>query len=292
MELGIIGVGFVGGATAHVLEKAHHLYLYDKYKAPYNSDRDLEQLAENSECAFICVPTPMQNSGAIDYSNIYNTLDSLLEKTEKVKRNPQDLLAIIRSTAVSGTTDSLAEKYPFRFAFNPEFLREAHAIEDMENTNRVVIGANDERSMNQVEQIYKPIFPNVNYIEVNRDTAEMIKYAANAMLTSQIAVANEIHQICNAVGVDYDLVKKAILLDERIGRNIDVPGPDGDLGFGGKCFPKDLNALIYLARENLYRPYLLEEVWRLNEKVRKNKDWLDIDGATSRKNFNETKRNS
>ena len=67
-------------------------------------------------------------------------------------------------------------------------------------------------------------------------------------------------------------------------RNIDVPGPDGDFGFGGKCFPKDLNALIYLARENLYRPYLLEEVWRLNEKLRKNKDWLDIPGATSENN--------
>jgi len=70
-------------------------------------------------------------------------------------------------------------------------------------------------------------------------------------------------------------------MDDRIARNIDVPGPDGKLGFGGKCFPKDLNALIYLAREKMYRPYLLEEIWRLNEKVRKNKDWWDIPGATS-----------
>lgn len=109
----------------------------------------------------------------------------------------------------------------------------------------------------------------------------MIKYSANVFLTGQVALANEIYQVCHSLGVDYDTVKEAILLDDRIGTNIDVPGPDGDFGFGGKCFPKDLNALIYLARENMYRPYLLEEIWRLNERVRKNKDWLNIEGAVS-----------
>src|SRR3989338_9713092 len=104
----------------------------------------------------------------------------------------------------------------------------------------------------------------------------MIKYAANVMLAGQIALANEIYQICNHVGVDYTVVKETILQDSRIGRNLDVPGPDGNLGFGGKCFPKDLNALIYLAREHMYRPHLLEEVWRLNERVRTDLDWLNI----------------
>lgn len=83
------------------------------------------------------------------------------------------------------------------------------------------------------------------------------------------------------MGVDYETVKETILLDKRIGRNIDVPGHDGDFGFGGKCFPKDLRALIYRAREHYYDPYLLQEVWRLNEKVRKNRDWLGIPGATT-----------
>ena len=115
----------------------------------------------------------------------------------------------------------------------------------------------------------------------------MIKYAANVFLASQIGIANEIYQICKTIGVDYDEVKKAILHDKRIGTNIDVPGHDGDFGFGGKCFPKDLNALIYLAREHMYRPHLLEEVWRLNEKVRKDLDWLDIAGAVSEKKHEE-----
>lgn len=290
MKVGIIGVGFVGGATAKVLEKAHELYLYDKYKDPYNSKDNLEKLAKNADCIFVSVPTPMQKSGAIDYTNIYNSVENLLTETEKAQRNPSDLLVIIRSTAVSGTTDKLAEKYPFKFAFNPEFLRENHAIEDMEKTNRVVIGANDAESAKKAIDVYKPVFPEAKYIVVNRKAAEMIKYAANGMLAAQVALANEMYQICKAVGVDYDVVKNTILLDERIGRNLDVPGPDKDFGFGGKCFPKDLNALIYLARENMYRPHLLEEVWRLNEKVRKNQDWLEIPGATSQNNFEEKEK--
>ena len=283
MKTGIIGVGVVGGATAKIFSKAHKLYLYDKYKREYSSERNIDDLAKHSEVVFICVPTPMKSSGEIDYSAIYNSLDLLLDRTKKTDRNLEDILVTIRSTAVSGTTDKLAKEYPFKFAFNPEFLREKYALEDMQNTDRVVIGANDEQSKRKLLSVYKPLFPDAKYIVVNRKTAEMIKYVANVFLASQISIANELYNICRVIEVDYDEVKDIMLLDERIGRNINVPGPDGDFGFGGKCFPKDLNALIYLARERMYRPYLLEEVWRLNEKVRKNKDWLDIPGATTNK---------
>lgn len=274
-------MGFVGGTTAKVLSKVHDILPYDKYKEPYTSRANIEMLAKESEVVFVCVPTPMKKSGEIDYSPIHNSLAFLAEISENVKRNPQEMVVVIRSTAVSGTTDELAAKYPFRFAFNPEFLREKHALEDMENTDRVVIGVDDNFSRDKLFAVYTPLFPNAEYIVVNRKTAEMIKYAANVILTAQVATANEIYFICKALGVNYDEVKKAILHDKRIGTNIQVPGPDGDFGFGGKCFPKDLNALIYLAREHMYRPYLLEEVWRLNEQIRKKKDWFDIPGAVS-----------
>ncbi|VVB78967.1 UDP-glucose 6-dehydrogenase AglM [uncultured archaeon] len=287
MNIGMIGVGFVGGATAEVLKPFHNLYLYDKYKSPYNKEENLENIAKYSESVFICVPTPMQKSGAIDYTNIHNSVNELNNKVNNLKRNPKDLLIIIRSTAVSGTTDELAEKYAFRFAFNPEFLREKNALEDMKNTDRIVIGANTNEDREKAASIYRPVFPNAKYVLTDRKEAEMIKYMANIMLAGQIALANEFYQICNVLGIDYNEVKDAVLLDKRIGRNLDVPGPDGDLGFGGKCFPKDLNAAIHLARQNMYRPYLLEEIWRLNEKVRKNQDWLSIEGATSEKNFKE-----
>lgn len=282
MKIGVVGVGIVGGATAKVLEKKHEIFLYDKFKPEYNSEKNLEKLVKNSEVIFVCVPTPMKITGEIDYSSVYNSIEQINEKN---KRNPRDLLVTIRSTAVSGTTDKLAEKYPFRFAFNPEFLREKSAVEDMEKTDRVVIGANDEKSAIQLQEIYKPIFPDANYVLVTRKEAEMIKYAANVTLAAQVMIANEIYQICKVTGVNYDKVKDAILLDKRIGSNIDVPGPDGDLGFGGKCFPKDLKALIRLAQEYEYEPYLLQEVWRTNEKVRTDKDWLKIKGATSKNNY-------
>lgn len=281
MKIGILGMGFVGGTTAEVLSKIHKVFPYDKYKSNYSSKDNIEKLAENSEAVFVCVPTPMKPSGEMDYSAIYDSLSLLNNEAKKKERNLEEMLIIVRSTVVSGTTDKLAEEYPFHFAFNPEFLREKHALEDMINTNRVVIGAKTEEDSLKVEEIYKSLFPNAKYFHCKLREAEMIKYAANVMLTLQIAGANEIYQICKAVGIDYNRIKDVVLLDDRIGKNIEVPGNDGDLGFGGKCFPKDIRALTYLARENGYGPYLLEEVWRLNERVRKNKDWLNIPGATS-----------
>ncbi|MCK5043453.1 UDP-glucose/GDP-mannose dehydrogenase family protein [Candidatus Pacearchaeota archaeon] len=286
MKIGIIGMGIVGGATAKVLGKVHEILPYDKYKQEYNQ----EIILKESEAVFVCVPTPMKTGGEIDYSAIHDSLEMLTRATYDVPENKKPL-AIIRSTAVSGTTDKLEARYPFNFAFNPEFLTEKNALEDMLKTDRIVVGANRKEDYKKVKQIYKPIFPNAKYIHTDAKTAEMIKYTANIMLAGQIALANEFYQICKVMGVDYETVKDTILLDDRIGRNIDVPGPDGDLGFGGKCFPKDLNALIYVARDNMYRPYLLEEIWRLNEKVRKNKDWLKIPGATSgNQNFEEHKK--
>ncbi|MCK9596978.1 nucleotide sugar dehydrogenase [Candidatus Pacearchaeota archaeon] len=285
MKIGVMGVGIVGSSTAKVLEKKHEIFLYDKFKPEYSSEKNLKNLIKDSEVVFICVPTPMKVTGEIDYSSVYNSMEQITEEVKKINRNPSDLLIIIRSTAVSGTTDNLSKKYPFRFAFNPEFLREKQAVEDMEKTDRIVIGVNDEKSKTQLLDIYKPLFPNARYVIVTRKEAEMIKYAANVTLASQIAIANEIYQICKATGVNYDVVKDAILLDKRIGNNINVPGHDGDFGFGGKCFPKDLKALIRLSQEYEYDPYLLQEVWRTNEKVRKNKDWLNIKGATSKNNY-------
>lgn len=263
MKIGIVGMGFVGGATAKVLKKHHKIIPYDRFKKPYTSPSNLI----NSEAILICVPTPMSKSGKIDYSAIYNSIETIeiIFKDIHIFKRP---LIIIRSTAVSGTTSYLSKKYNFNFAVNPEFLRQDYAVEDMKKSNRVVIGISRNKDFITIKNIYKPILPNAKYIKTNTETAEMIKYSANVILAGQIAMANEIYQICKASNVDYEKVKSVILLDDRIGRNINVPGPDGKLGFGGACFPKDLNALIYLARENNYRPYLLEEIWRLNQRIR------------------------
>ncbi len=281
MKIGIIGYGVVGGATGEMLKRNHRIIAYDKYKKPHNLEIQLERIAREAEVVFVCVPTPMKPSGEIDYTPIHDSLKALRDKLTDQAGETTDILVVIRSTAVSGTSDDLALQYGLRIAVNPEFLTEKNAKEDMENTDHVVLGANDQKSLETLEQVYRPIFPNAKYIHVNRRTAEMIKYAANVMLALQIGGANELFGICEAFGVDYQTVAGAILLDPRIGRNIQVPGHDGDRGFGGKCLPKDLNALIYKAREAMYRPYLLEELWRLNERIRENRDWENIAGATS-----------
>ncbi len=278
----MVGMGVVGGNTAKVFSRVHTILPYDKYKASYNSPERMPELARSSEIVFLCVPTPMKPSGEIDYDPMHDSLKMLAETSREVQRNPEEILVTVRSTAVSGTTDELARLYPFKFAFNPEFLREKSALEDMLNTDRIILGIEDEESKQKLLEVYKPLFPDAKILFFNRKTAEMIKYAANGLLFMQVMAANEMFQICQTLGINYEEVKGAISLDPRIGRNIDVPGHDGDFGAGGKCFPKDVNALIYLARAHQYRPYLIEEAWRLNEKVRRDKDWLDIPGATSK----------
>jgi len=281
MKIGIIGVGVVGGATGQVLGRQHEVYLYDKYEGPSSSFDKIRDIAKNVEVVFICVPTPINDEGEMDDSFLIDALDLLEQEVKSVGRDPNDILAVIRSTAICGTSDSLAERYRFKFASNPEFLTERRALEDMENTNRVVIGANDIETREKLASVYKPLFPNAAYILVNRRTAEMIKYCANVMLAGQVGLANEICQICEHLGVDYNSIREAISHDDLIGKNIRVPGTDGDLGFGGKCLPKDFNTFISLAKKNGYDPKLLEEIWELNLRVRKNKDWLEIVGATS-----------
>lgn len=281
MKIGMIGMGFVGGTTAKVMEEKHEILPYDRYKEPYNDEKHLVNLVKNADVAFLCVPTPMELSGEINLEPMHYSLQKLEETSNTLGRDPNDLLITVRSTAVSGTTDSFAEKYPFPFAFNPEFLREKHAFEDMKNTSYIVLGVEDKLSERKLIDVYKPLFPNAEIIVTNRRTAEMAKYANNARLASMVMVDNDIYGVCDVLGVDYKVIQGILSKDSRNGRVMDVPGPDGDRGFGGKCFPKDLNALIYLARENGYRANLLSEVMRSNLDVRQNRDWEDIPGATS-----------
>ena len=278
MKLGFVGMGFVGGNTAKVFGEKFGVIAYDKFKEPYTSEENLEKMLGEASLIFLSVPTPMNSKGEIDKSFLYDSLDAL---TRRYDGNSESPVVVIRSTAVPGTTKELSTKYPFPFVFNPEFLKERTAYEDMKNTSRVVIGADEKGLHRKVRDVYAEIFPEAKYVFTDTKTAEMIKYSANVFLASQISVANEISKICEVFGVDYNEVRRAILLDGRIGRNISVPGPDGLRGFGGKCFPKDLNALIHASSEKGYDPLLLKEVWELNKRVREKEDWKDIPGAVS-----------
>jgi len=253
MNIGIMGLGFVGGTTKKVFEKKHKVFSYDPNKKGYKDKEVLKKV----EIIFICVPTPPTNNGKISLKYLHEALKII----KNLKINP---IICIRSTIPPGSINSLEKKYSFNIGHNPEFLREKHALKDMLNTNRIIISGS-QKVKKLIKKVYFPIFPKVKYVELTNKEAEMVKSAANCFLASQITFANEIHSMCKAHRINYNNVKNTILLDDRIGRNIDVPGPDGKFGFGGRCFPKDLKALIHSSREKGYRAYLTEEIWRSNQ---------------------------
>jgi len=285
IKLGIVGFGIVGKALKHVFETKFPIYIYDKYQKEHQG---LSILARESNLVFITVPTSMLKKGDIDLSYVIDALSSLSDSAKKQKR--EKLLTVLKSTIIPGTTDNLQRKFlNLDLVFNPEFITEKNFLNDMRNTDRVVIGTNNKNSARVVETVYREIFPDATYIITTPKTAEMIKYASNVALASQVMIANEIYQICQRIGVDYTTVKNVLLLDKRIGRNINVPGNDKDFGFGGKCLPKDLNALISFAKGKGYEPKLFEQVWTSNLRLRKNYDWEKIKGTTSKNRFKSIK---
>ena len=269
MKLGEIGMGIVGSATVNGLIRGHEMYCYDKYKPCAYT---LKDIAENCSVIFITVPTPMKKSGEIDLSAIYESI-SILNEYASDKDEKQ--IIVIRSTAVSGTTDKLAERYPkFDFAFNPEFLTDRNANQDFLDSKRIIIGANSDRVFNVLKKVYEDAGFNCPIIKTDVKTGEFIKYCSNVFLASQISTSNELYEIAQLLGINWEEIINALNYDDRIGKFTKVPGDDGERGWGFKCLPKDLNALIYLAREHGYRPDLLEEIWRTNLKFRKKIDWL------------------
>ena len=163
--------------------------------------------------------------------------------------------------------------------FNPEFLTEAASVDDFKNQDRIIIGGPRPWS-NVVKNMYQQAFPHVPTVKTNATTAEMVKYVTNTFLATKVAYANEIAQVCNLLDdVDYDKVIEYATKDQRLGSSHwSVPGPDGKLGFGGSCFPKDLNALIATMEELGGDCSVLKAVWNKNLEVRPERDWENLKG--------------
>ena len=264
MKVGIFGGGVVGSALEHGLKRGHEVYVYDKFKP-------MSTIEEVLDCSviFLCLPTPMLKSGKIEL----DCLEEMIKITNKKAK--KDTICVIKSTAVSGTTRKFQEKYPrLNWAFCPEFLTDINSKDDFINTQRIVIGTDDALTFKVLEGVFQIAQFTCPIKWTTLETAEFVKYFSNVLLATKVSLANEMYQVAKRIGVDYDEAKELLLMDNRFGKtHLDVPGYDGDNGFGGKCFPKDLNAFCYLARELGYTPYLLEEVWRTNLRVRTDHDW-------------------
>lgn len=279
MKIGIIGNGFVGSAIMHgFVLHVDDIMIYDK--DPKRSTHTIEYLANNSDVIFVCVPTPMFESGDCDLSIVKSVVEDLAQY-ESIKQK----VVVIKSTVVPGTVESLASNFPeINFVFNPEFLTERKARLDFINTSRIVLGSNDPLANEIVEKLYRLRFPYTKIIKTDFSTAQLIKYMANCFFATKVSFMNEMYQICNAIDGDWDSAIEGFIADGRIGNShIDVPGHDGDVGFGGKCFPKDLNAMIKRAEELGITPDVMKGAWKKNTQVRKDLDWYDIPGAVSRK---------
>ena len=276
MNIGIVGQGYVGTAVNEVFSKHYDVETYDLDIDKCSVDY-LEDLVELSNIIFVCVPTPMKKDGSCDTSIVEAVVKDINDMV--VSRNVSGRIVAIKSTIPPGTTNRLNKECKnISVIFNPEFLTEANFIDDFKNQNRIIIGG-ERPSTTKLRQVYSLVFPNTPIIKTGSKTAEMVKYMTNTFLATKVSFANEMYQICEGLGIDYDKVVEYSTYDERLGKSHwAVPGPDGKLGFGGSCFPKDINALIHLAGQLDLCPDVLLGVWEKNLEVRPEEDWKELKG--------------
>jgi UDPglucose 6-dehydrogenase len=294
MSVCCVGAGFVGGSLSTVLaERGIDVYQFDKAgkKSPgvnpvtFNSVTEMSNHCQQdpnfSGVYFICLPTPMQASGDCDLSIVEGVLLELASI-------PGNHIAVVKSTVPPGSVARWNEQLPdtrLQVVHSPEFLREATALEDMRNQDRIVLGGN-ERAIAKVRAVFEAAFPGVPVIETTSTESELIKYIANCFLATKVSFANEMYQICQKLHINYDNVIGAATLDKRLGKSHwDVPGPmpcdltgKPSMGFSGSCFPKDLNALISLATKLGVKATMLKAAWNKNLEVRPQRDWEKLQG--------------
>jgi len=273
-KIGIIGLGYVGTAVYEAFKGSTDCKIYD-IKKPNVSVSQLTDLVEENRFLFICLPTPMNKTGECNISIINDTLQKLNEFKTNFK-----IPIIIKSTLPPQSTKKFNKNYlNLNLVFNPEFLTEANFIDDFKNQDRIIIGTTDTSLFKDVENLYRGIFPNTKTIMCDSTTAEMVKYVSNTFLATKVSYANEINGICNFLNISYDEVIEIAVLDNRLGdSHWRVPGPDGRLGFGGSCFPKDINALIYFCKENNISINTINSAWDTNLEIRPEKDWEELRG--------------
>jgi UDPglucose 6-dehydrogenase len=228
---------------------------------------ELDKALQNSEIAFIAVGTPMGDDGSADLQYVLAVAKSIGQSMQK------RLIVVDKSTVPIGTADQVKttiqkelderkSDLQFDVVSNPEFLKEGDAIADFMKPDRVVIGADSEIAFKKMKELYSPFLRSHDrLIMMDIRSAEMTKYAANAMLATKISFMNEIANICEKVGADANQVRIGIGSDQRIGYSFIYPGA----GYGGSCFPKDVKALTKIAKENGYTAKLITAVEEIND---------------------------
>jgi len=270
MKIGIIGQGFVGNAIYQKFKNYYDVKTFDIKGMMHCNSRKEETMS--CDIIFVCLPTPMNQDGSCH-------TDIVEEAVADISTLGKGDIVVIKSTVPPGTVAKWNKKFPsLSIVFNPEFLTEANAVNDFENQTRIILGG-PRKGTTKLKTIYSKVFPKATIVKTDSTYAEMVKYVTNSFLATKVSFANEMYQICNGLEVDYDKVIEYATYDERLGKSHwNVPGPDGDLGYGGHCFPKDVKALIDLSHDLNVRPRILTAVDCKNNDVRENRDWEGMKG--------------
>lgn len=297
--IAFVGIGFVGGSLAQVFaEKEFSVITYDKANSTIKdfhmicfSLNELVVRCENntnfSGIYFVCLPTPMrQDDGSCDTSIVEGVLKDLSSKVT------QDSIAVVKSTVPPGFTERWnkeLEGTKLTVIHNPEFLREATALDDMRNQDRIILGG-PRPHVDKVRDLFRMAFPDVPIHKTGSSISEMVKYTANCFLATKVSFANELFQVVEGLqqkglDVDYDRVVELAKLDKRLGdSHWQVPSRECDengkpyRGYGLSCFPKDVNEFVFLAKQLGVDPKVIEAGWKKNLEVRPERDYLLLKG--------------
>tara|TARA_R110002167_G_scaffold29074_1_gene97218 strand:- start:10 stop:894 length:885 start_codon:yes stop_codon:yes gene_type:complete len=281
-KIGIIGRGFVGSAVEFGFSPNTgcdaEVRVHDK--DPSKSLHSLEETVNESDIIFLSVPTPSNKDGSMNLDIVRQVLQDISD-VNKVSDN----VVLLRSTVIPGTTRKLDSEFKnVNLIFNPEFLTERSAKFDFINQPRFILGCGDNvidryRS-EQVAFLFKDRFgESIPVVETNYETAELIKYMNNCYFATKVSFLNEMYQISEKSGVDWETALDGFVRDGRVGHShMNVPGPDGKFGFGGSCFPKDVQAIINYGESLDLNMNTLKGVWNTNLEVRPDKDWENLKG--------------
>ena len=278
MKVAIIGYGFVGKALQNGLKTSVEVLLVDP---KLNTDiNDLKTFKPDT--IFICVPTPMNDDGSQDASILENVINEL-------NLLPESALIVLKSTVIPSYISRIEIKIP-NIVYNPEFLRENFASEDFINADLIIFGSNNDDATKKIANFYRQYTKciNTNYQSTDLISASLIKYSINSFLSSKVIFFNELFKVFSNSGTEdnWENFIEIIKNDKRIGNShMQVPGPDGKLGFGGACFPKDTQALLQYSKDVDEPLKLLEKCISVNNNIRRQYNSLSKREAEQNINF-------
>lgn len=278
-SIGVVGNGFVGGAIIHAFSNDWQIKIYDK-----NINKRTHDLKEtiDQDIIFLCLPTPMTDveGGECNLSILEEAVDNISSINKR-----KDNIYVIKSTVPIGTTEKLQNKHKnLNIVHSPEFLTARSARLDFITSPRHIIGIpninNNVKKYDWLNELYNKRFTGSLIINMDSNESEFVKYACNCFFATKVMYFNEIKLLADKLGLNWETIMDGIMSDNRIAKShTSVPGHDGDRGFGGTCFPKDINALIRTMEEHNIDPMVLKSVWEQNKNVRENWDWANSESA-------------